>query len=481
MRIAIAGISVETGNFSTLPTTQADFGVFAGSALRKAGDELLSVERYPFLSKFDAEFVFVFFAGALPGGPMDPDAYRHFKEQIVTGLQAAGPLDGVYLDLHGAMYVDGMEDAEGDLALAVRETVGPTPLIAASMDLHGNITPAFVSRLNLLTAYRTAPHRDTVETRERACRLLVEAIANGERPQIFCLPIPVLLSGEQTRTDMEPGASLWAALDGYSQPPAILDASLFVGFAWVDERRAHAAAVVSGSDPVAMRNAATRIAQSYWNARREFHFGVPSGTIDDCIRRALAAPESTVFISDSGDNVTAGAPGDLPIFLERLLAHQSHGLQSALVAGLADAQAVAICRQAGVNAHVRLALGGKLDPIHAASLDVEGTVLQVSAASGKEGDQAVVQVGNVAVILTARRQAFTEEAAFRAAGVDPLAYKIVVVKLGYLFPDLLRIAPAALMALSPGASSLYLERLPYQRIERPMYPLDKEFAWSPGQ
>ena len=469
MRIAIGGISNENSNFSPIPNRLSDFTVLTDG-------DLLAANRYPFLGQFtDVTFVPTLFASSLPGGPIETELYQQFKAGILTRLQAALPLDGVYLDLHGAMLVEGLEDAEADLATAVRQVVGPAALIAASMDLHGNISHAYVAQIDLITAYRTAPHRDTLETRQRACELLVHALQSGVRPQIALTPIPVLLAGEHTRTDMEPGATLWASLPAIDQVPGVLHAALFVGFAWVDEARAHAAAVVSGTDAEVIRQEADKLALAYWHARHQFGFGdTPSGTIDECIAAALAAPESPVFISDSGDNVTAGAVGDIPLFLERLLAHN---VTSAVVA-LCDAEAVALCQQAGVGATVETTLGGKLDTFHGRPLPVRGTVVNLVDDDGG-GAQVVLQVEHVTVIVTAQRRGFTTVANFTDAGVDPLAHKIVVVKLGYLFPDLIRVAAKALLALSPGASDLDLARLPYQRIRRPMYPVDQDFAWTP--
>lgn len=469
MRIALGGISLEASNFSPLPTTLADFTVWRG-------DELIASGRYPFLPALEAEFLPTLFANAWPGGALEPSAYQALKSELLERLRAVLPVDGFCLDLHGAMLVAGMEDAEADLAAAVRQVIGPNALIAASMDLHGNITPRYTAQIDMLTAYRTAPHRDMVETRQRACQLLLRALNSGVRPQIACVPIPVLLSGEQTRTDMEPGQSLWAGLAKIDQVPGVWDASLFVGFAWVDERRAHAAAVITGTDAAVIQREAKQLAQQYWAARTQFQFGTPAGSIDECIAWALADPEPSVFLSDSGDNLTAGAPGDIPLLLERLLAQP---VPSAVVAGIPDAAAVDVCRKAGLGATVQLSLGGKLDPIHGRPLAVSGQVQHIVPGQGETGDQAVVRSGNVTVILTERRKAFTSVADFSAVGIDPLAYKIVVVKLGYLFPDLLRVAPRAYMALSPGASDLALERLPYQHIARPMFPLDKDFRWAP--
>lgn len=470
MRIAIGGISNENSNFSPIPNRLSDFAVLTD-------EELLTSSRYPFLGQFaDVTCVPTLFASSLPGGPIEAELYQQFKAGILTRLQAALPLDGVYLDLHGAMMVAGMADAEADLAAAVRQLVGPQAIIAASMDLHGNISHAYVAQIDLITAYRTAPHRDMLETRQRACELLVQALRSGVRPQIALTPIPVLLAGEHTRTDMEPGATLWAALPAIDAISGVLHAALFVGFAWVDEARAHAAAVVSGTDIQTIRREADQLALAYWNARRQFGFGnTPSGTIDECIAAALAAPEAPVFISDSGDNVTAGAVGDIPLFLERLLAHR---VPDAVVA-LCDAEAVALCQQTGVGATVETTLGGKLDTFHGRPLPVRGTVVNLVEDDGG-GAQAVLQVENVTVIVTAQRRGFTTVANFTQAGVDPLAHKIVVVKLGYLFPDLIRVAAKAFLALSPGASDLDLARLPYRQIQRPMYPVDQEFAWAPA-
>ena len=469
MRIAIGGISNENTNFSPILNQLPDFAVMAD-------DDLLTSGRYPFLAQFEGiTFLPTLFAHSLPGGPIAAESYHHLKEELLGRLRAVGSVDGVYLDLHGAMYVEGINDAEADLVSAVREIVGSNALIAASMDLHGNISQRYVDQVDIITAYRTAPHRDTVETRQRACELLVQALQSGIRPQIALVPIPVLLAGEMTRTDMEPGATLWGALPEIDQRSGVLHTALFVGFAWVDEERAHAAAVVTGTDRGAIETAAREIAQSYWDARHEFDFGTPSGTIDECIAAALAVSDAPVFLSDSGDNVTAGAVGDLPLVLERLLAHD---VANALVAGLCDAEAVAQCQQGGVGATIDVTLGGKLDTTHGKPLPVPAKVINLIF-SGEDATHAILQVDGVTVIVTSQRQGFTTVADFTNAGVDPLAYKIVVVKLGYLFPELIAIAAQAWMALSPGASDLDLARLPYQRIARPMFPTDQQFAWKP--
>ena len=144
----------------------------------------------------------------------------------------------------------------------------------------------------------------------------------GIRPLKAFIPIPLLLSGERAMTIVEPGKSVYAQIEELIDGDKVLDASLLVGFTWADQARSQAAAVALGMDEEATWSAARVLAAAYWNARHEFNFGVPTGSTDDCIAMALASSASTVFLSDSGDNVTGGAAGDVPYVLERLLAHR---------------------------------------------------------------------------------------------------------------------------------------------------------------
>ncbi len=467
MKIAAAGIAIECATFSPLPSELSDFEVLRGDAL---------LPRYPFATAHpDTDFVPIMQAHAVPGGVLRRSVYDALKEEILTGLRAGGPWDGVYLDMHGAMAVDGLEDAEADFIGAVRQVVGTSCLISASYDLHGNLSAAIMDQLDLITAYRTAPHEDALETRARALDLLVKCLRAGIRPQKAFIPIPLLLSGERAMTIVEPGRSVYAKIDDVIDGEAVLDASLLVGFTWADQARSQAAALALGTDSAATWAAARVLAAAYWEARHEFGFGVPTGGTDECIEMALASTASTVFLSDSGDNVTGGAAGDVPYVLERLL---SHRVPKALYAGLADAAAVEACYAAGPDAPLSLSLGGKLDPVHGVPLSVTGTVVKLHEGEAS-GRQVVFRVDNVDVILNERRQAFTTLAQFSDLGIDPLSYRIVCLKLGYLFPDFQRIAPDAIMAISPGAINAQPETLPFHKIQRPMFPFDRDFNWSP--
>lgn len=472
-RIGIGGIAIESSTFSALPSTLDDFTILRG-------DELAA--RYPFMpgwsfqGRADVTWVPCYHARSLPGGPVRADAYETMKGELLERLRAAGPLDGLYLDLHGAMSVLGMDDAEGDLAVAVRAAVGPDCVISAGMDLHGNVTARLVAQADLFTAYRLAPHEDAMETRERACINLLRCLDQGIRPLRVWTRLPIILPGERTSTLVEPGRGLYAELDGLSAGPGILDASLWVGYVWADEPRSGATVVVSGTDEERMRAVANHLAERYWDARHDFGFSTPVGDADWCIAQALGHEAGPIVISDSGDNPTAGGVGDTPLFVGRLLAHEpfASGARTAIFASITDPAAVAACFDAGEGSTVSVAVGGKNDRVHATPLPVTGMVTALLPDDVVGGRLAVLRVGGVSIILTSRRKPFHHLRDFSALGLDPHAVHVVAVKIGYLEPELRMLARAAYLALTAGAVDQDIPRLPYQRVQRPIFPLDPD-------
>ena len=472
-RIGVGGIAIESSTFSPLASTLDDFTILRG-------DEMLA--RYPFMpgwdfrGRDDIEWRPCLHARALPGGPVTPAAYAALKRELLDRVRAALPLDGFYLDIHGAMAVGGLDDAEADLATALRELVGPHCLISAGMDLHGNVSPALVALADLFTAYRLAPHEDALLMRERACANLLRALDEGLRPLRAYARIPVILPGERTSTLVEPGRSLYAGLHEFDWAPGLIDASLWVGYVWADQPRSAASVVVTGTDAARAAREAAALARRYWDARRDFGFSTPVGDADWCIAEAVARPAGPIVISDSGDNPTAGGAGDLPVFLGRLLAHPAFatGDKGAIYASIPDAAAVAACRAAGAGAEVAVTLGGKLDPVHAQPLPVHGRVTSLHTGDPVGGDIAVLQIGGVQVILTSRRKPYHRRYDFTDLGLDPAAQQVVAVKIGYLEPELRALARGALLALTPGAVNQDIPSLPYRRVSRPMYPLDPD-------
>ena len=476
IRILTGGIAHESNTFIPHLSTEGDFTVRRGAAA------LQDVEWAAFLHESGVEVVPTLHAAARPFGAVERETFDAFKGEILEGARAAGKVDGVYLDMHGALHAEGYEDAQVDFVRAVREIVGPDALIAGSFDLHGNISPEFASELNILTAYRTAPHVDGEETRLRAVTLLLDAIRDGRRPQVAHVNVPILIPGEKGITAVEPLQSLYAEIPRIAASEGLIDASIFVGMPWTDVQRAGmsvqvVAADVSNADLA--RQEVERLARMLWDQRSGLQFDVPTAQIDEAIQTAVEAPESTVFITDSGDNTTAGAAGDGTLVLQRLLAHE---VPDAVLAGVVDPPAVAACVEAGVDAKVTLALGGKLDNVFSEPLEITGTVQFVAPepADGTRRRPVVVKVGNVLLVILNTRRSFTAPAHFEEVGIDPLEHKIVVVKLGYLFQGLRDISPRTIMALTPGFAYQVVENLPYEKIRRPMYPIDEDMEWSPA-
>lgn len=475
-RIAIGGIAMESCTFSPLRTARGDFHVARGRDL---------AARYPFLAgaPFDdgTDWRMLLRATALPGGSVTPSAYQAHKQALLEALEGALPVDAVYLDLHGAMHVEGMDDAEVDLVSSVRSCVGPRCVLGASTDLHGNISARLVERLDLITTYRTAPHIDEVKTREKACRLILRALTERSRPVRAWVGIPALLPGERTSTEFEPARSLYRGLAEIEADPAIWDASLWVGYAWADEPRTGGSVVITGTDPQVVADRAGELAQRYWSERHAFTFGVPSGTADQCLDWALCAGERPVLISDSGDNPTAGGVGDVPGLLGRLLARPEvrTGDTSVIYAAMADENACAVLHRAGEGRPVSVPLGGRLDPAHGSPLTVTGHVQRLVPGDGPADSQAVLAVDRVQIIVTAGRVPFHHLSDFRRLGLDPVRTDITVVKMGYLVPELAACARRAYLALTPGAVDQDIPRLPYHRVRRPIYPLDLDMTWRP--
>ena len=495
MRIALAGISHEALNFSPLVTTAEDFQVWRGEELLAADSQFApyaagagrSERTYGTLAEMmqalGVDVVPILHANGLaPSGMVEERAYLALRDEIVAGIRQAGHLDGICLILHGALLVENIWSGETDLVRSIRAVAGNDIPIAARLDLHGNLTEEFANKTDIWTVYRTAPHRDAPQTLERAMKLLTHCIRGGHRPRPAFIRVPLLLPGEIATTDVEPMQSLLALVAEIERLPGILTAELLVGFAWADAAHASSSVVVIAENEAylpAARREATRLAQAMWDQRHNFTYDQEvASSADEAIDLALAAAESTVFIADSGDNPTAGTPGDVPFVLSRLLAKK---VPDAVLAGIPDQAAAQICFAQGIGATVTLSLGGKLDTEHGGPLAVTGTVEHLYRPSPdvKEAAIATLRVGGVQVLITDTRKYFSTLDDFRRAGVEPLDHKIVVVKLGYLMPELRDAAPREILALSPGYSDMDLTRLPYRYVTRPVFPLDKAFAWRP--
>jgi microcystin degradation protein MlrC len=367
-----------------------------------------------------------------------------------------------------------MWDAEGDWISAVRAAVGPDMLIATSYDLHGNVSARIIDQIDIFAAYRTAPHIDTPQTMEAAYAMLLRALNTGARPGVVRVPVPLLLPGERSSTEDEPARSLYAALPGL-EGPGVWRTDLMIGYVWADEPRATACAVVTGTDRVAAKAAAQSIAQSFWDARDAFRFGPVTGPLDQMLALAKVAATAPVILADSGDNPTGGGVGDRADVLARLIAED---WQDALVAGITDRPAVEACFAAGTGAHLALKIGASLDP-SGVSVTTPAEVIRLDDGTAPAERQAVVRIKGVTLVLAARRRPYHNLSDFAQLGLDPAKVRLLVVKSGYLSPELAPLANPNLMALTDGVVNQDIPRLANLHRAKGTVPFDPRTEFTP--
>jgi len=496
MRVLIGAVGHESNTFTPFLTRIDDFTIrYGGELLRglPGGDSLSGI--VDTLQVHDVELVPAVGARAMPGGVVERSAYETFKRAI---LEKAHHVDGVCLYLHGAMRVSpepgqgaqGLDYAENDLLRDLRVRLGPEVPITLALDMHANIVAEMVGNVDALVAYHTAPHVDAYETGVRAAEMLLWTLEGDRRPAMGFAKIPFLLPGEMAQTALEPMASMMALIDDLEQRSEVLSASLTNGHCWADVPDIGVAAVVvTTGDAALAQSEADRLAAAFWARRAEFDVSAEAYPVAEAVAKALTAEESTVFLSDSGDNPGAGGTTDVPVLLEELL---RQGATSVVFASIWDSEAVEACTAAGVGRDVSLAIGGKLDTRHGAPLPVTGRVRLLADGlvyrggilqpqnRAKSGPVAVLNVDGVDVILSSTRLSFVDPVQLRRLGLEPLDYRIVVLKRGYLTAPFQAISPRSILAFSPGATNCRIAEMEFHRVNRPIYPLDLDATWTPS-
>ncbi len=473
-RIAIAGLAIESSTFSPQITQEEDFHTLYGNDV---------LDYYPFLKKGSedikrAQWFPTLKAKALPGGVVSREAYESLVNKTLELLKKNLPYDALYLELHGAMSVQGLDDPEADYTDRIRAVVGNKTIISTCMDLHGNVSQRLAKSLDLITCYRLAPHEDAMESKERAVKTLLERLENGKgKPKYKAwIPIPILLPGEKTSTRIDPGKSLYAQTAPASAQQGILDASIWIGYAWADEPRNRAVVMVTGDDLVKVKNTAEQLANNFWDVRDQFEFVAPVASLDHCLENAINSKKAPFFISDMGDNPTAGGAGDVTWTLDKILQRReflsSEG-PSLIYASIPGSEFVAKSVKAGIGAEVEAYVGALVDDRFSPPILLSGTIQAIKHGDRHAETEVVVKKGSVSVIVTKKRKPYHYEKDFTDLGLTPRDSDIVVVKIGYLVPELYAIQADWIMALTPGGVDQNLERLQYKRVIRPIFPLDK--------
>ena len=486
-------LSHETNTFSNVPTDRAQF---EARDLRYGG-EILEVYRdtgtclggmIGAAERLGATLVPSIAASASPAGRVTRDIYEHVKHRMLADLERAGRLDGVLLDLHGAMVPEGIDDGEGDIIAAVRAVVGPGVPIAVTLDFHGNLGRDMIGKADLLHGYKTYPHVDMAERGAEATERLAQVVSGRIKPTAAWRKPPLMPPLGRQGTARGPMRRLYDMADEMEKDPKVISISLFAGFPYADIPDAGLGIyVVTDDDPALAERLAGQLERVAWEHRHEFiHSALP---VTEAVARALAAEGRPIVLADMADNTGGGAAGDGTEILRELL---RVGARGATVACVWDAAAVAACVKAGVGARITLEIGGKVDDRHGAPVSVTGTVRTLSdgrfvhrgpmmrGLPGRLGPTAVLDVNDVKVILISYRWQTLDPEMIRFVGIDPLLEKILVVKSTIHYRAAFEpIAKEIIEVDAPGLSSSNLSRFEYRRIRRPIFPLDPDLAYEP--
>jgi len=468
-RIGIAGISIECSTFSPAVTPLEAFRQSEGEAL---------LNSYPYLNpdstmRKGAVWLPAMFSSATPGGIVTHETYDILVNKTLDMIRANMPYDAFFYHIHGAMSVVGLDDPEGDFLEKIRGIIGNDPIVSTSMDLHGNVSMRLAEYSDLITCYRMAPHEDAAISIRRAAENLYDRVVSGKgRPAYKAwVAVPILLPGERTSTRVEPGKSLYAMIPGVEALPGVVDAAIWISYAWADEPRNQGIVMVVGDDREQVGKSAKKLAEKFWSVRHQFDFEAPTKSLDECLDAAIASNKKPFFISDMGDNPTGGGAGDVTWTLARLLQRpefQKPEGKTVIYASIPGPKMIAAAKKAGVGGRAEAMVGAMEDNRFEGPVKLSGTVMYAS------DREAVIKAGSIYVIVTQKRAAYHYENGMTAIGLNPREADIVMVKQGYLVPDWYNMQADWMMAHTRGGVDQDLMNLPYKRIIRPMYPLDPD-------
>ena len=488
MRLGLIHIGQETNDFNPVPTTLRDyeaFGIYEGQAMLDALGTLGQIggHQHAVNAATGIETVPIIRAWACAGGRVTREAVDYFDARLRDGLKAAGKLDGLALQLHGACAAEGMDDVEGAQITLIRELLGPRVPIVLGLDHHANLTQQMVDGVDAITAYRTQPH-EPFETGRIGAELLIRIVGGGVCPTMVWRKIPLLSHQEQFLTNAGPMKIWFDRARAMEADPRVLQVATLPMQPWLDVAEAGWSVVVTtDDDPALAEELANELADLAWSLRDEFQRR-DTNTVDDAVLAADRAPRGVVVLSDTGDTVFGGAAGDSNLILEAML---RLGTTSRTLIPLISPDAVATLAQAGIGAVVTLPLGGDATTFFT-PLMVTGIVrkiadgrFRISAHSSPDVDMGrtvIFETGPITLLISELRGlAGNLPEVYRAFGIEPADYKIAVLKTASNFQYFAPIASQVIRADTAGPGQSDVMTLPWRRIPRPTYPLDAMPDW----
>jgi microcystin degradation protein MlrC len=420
-----------------------------------------------------------------PAGPVTVEAYEFIAGKIVEAAKSQ-KFDGILLCLHGAMVAQHTDDGEGELLTRLRDVVGPDLPIAVTLDLHANVTVRMCELAQVLVSYKTYPHIDLRETAYHAGTLLNRMMAGEIQPQTLRVHLPMLEEANGGRTDVGAMVERIARARAYeTEQPGAFAVSINGAFPEADIAEVGPTVLVTyEGDPAPHKAFAESLADDIWAKRNDvmnvFH------TVETVaeVARTYAKAEGPLIVADYADNPGGGSYGDSTNLLRALL---TAGVDDAAFGPMVDPEAAEAIAAEGEGATVTIEIGGKTDPrFGGAPLAVTGIVKLVSngdftgdgpmigGLDQSFGTSAVLVVDGIEVLVTSTPLQMLDLQQFRAFGIDPAAKRVVGLKSMQHFRAAFEPIASKVVVCDSGAlCTLDYGRLPFTKIPRPIFPLDR--------
>jgi len=476
-RIGIAGIQIENSVF--MPNRQPIIGRQVSLPNYLSQDSIMGKA---------AVWLPSLIGGGGGRGLVTRESYETFVNNALEIIKNNMPYDAFWFYNHGACSVEGIDDPEGEFMERVRGVIGNDVLVTTTMDLHGNVSWRVALYSDLITTFRTAPHDDARESHRRGVVNLLERMSSGKgRPAYKAwVAVPVLLSGEWTSTRVEPAKSLYAMVPEVEKMPGVLDAGIWIGYVWGDERRNTGVVMVVGDDYQQVEAGAKKLAQKFWDVRRNFSLEAPGYPLEKCLDLAISSNKKPFLISDMGDNPGGGGSGEVTWTLARVLKRpefQANG-KSLLYCSIPGSEMVEAAQKAGVSGYVEAYVGAMLDNSYEPPILLSGTVVYVTPAPERNqahGNQppqgmrvgagiAIIKTGSIYVVVGTS----SPTPNLTGTGIDPSKMDIIMVKQGYLVSQWYNMQADWVMAQTRGGVDQDFKSLPYKHVVRPIFPLDPD-------
>lgn len=411
-----------------------------------------------------------------PGGTVTRDAYERMADLLTAGLKCLSRVDAVYLDLHGAMVAEHLEDGEGELLRRVREIVGERVPVVASLDLHANVSETMLRCADHLVAYRTYPHVDMARTGAEVLRLLDIRLARGSKPCVAWRRGPFLIPLCWQSTGSAPAGPLYAGLRPHGESP-VVSVSLTMGFPAADVHDCGPMVWAYADSPGQAEQAVESLAAQFLAAEHQFDglLLTPEQAVDAALAHARAhARAGPVVIADAQDNPGAGGSSDTMGLIRALV---ERGACDAVCGLVADPAAASAAHAAGEGAVLRLALGGRsgvpgdaplvadyvVERVHDGHVQATGAVFR--GYKLQLGPSACLRIGGVRILVTSRKVQLLDLALVRFMGLEPGRQCIVAVKSTVHFrADFEPVASRVLVCAAPGLFPLDPAALPWRRL-----------------